>query len=97
IVDAPADVALAQVAPGGPPGEEPVVFRVERAAHVAQALPQEALHERALVLALSDGAGFELLGVDIAIGQRDVEITADDQLPAAVPHRARPGAERFEE
>jgi hypothetical protein len=41
VVDAPADVALAQVAPRRPPGEERVVVRVEGAADVDQAVADQ--------------------------------------------------------
>jgi hypothetical protein len=54
VVDAPADVALAQVSPGRPPGEELVVVRLEGAGDVDQALGEEALERGAVVLGVRE-------------------------------------------
>ena len=49
VVDAPADVALAQVAPRRPPGEERVVVGIEPAADVDEPFAEEALEQLALL------------------------------------------------
>src|SRR3954453_22189357 len=48
VVDAPADVALAHVAPRGPPGEELVVIGVQVACDVTHSLADHALEQGAL-------------------------------------------------
>ena len=67
VVEAPADVALAQVAPRRPPGEERVVVGIERAPDVDQAVPEQPLEERALVGALADRVRLALLRVHVAL------------------------------
>src|SRR4028118_2131079 len=62
VVDPPADVALAHVAPRRPPGEQAVVVRLERTADVDQPLSQDLVEEVPLVRALADDAGPALLG-----------------------------------
>ena len=62
VVEPPADVALAHVPPGRPPGEERVVVGVQLAPDVVQpALVEHALEQRPLVRALADRALVALL------------------------------------
>src|SRR5262245_19764777 len=77
VVDAPSDVALAEVAPRRPPREEAVVGRVQRAAEVHQAVGQDPLEDRAFVLALPDGARLALLGMNVLVGPRHVQVPAE--------------------
>ena len=93
VVDAPADVALPQVAPGRPPGEEVVVVRVERPADVHQVARDQALERLALVAARADLIGLALLRVDVALVARDVQVAADQQQPAVAGHVRRPRVE----
>ena len=50
----PTDIALAQLAPGRPPGEKVVIVRVERAADVDEPARQDALEDFSFLGALSD-------------------------------------------
>src|SRR5215471_14103363 len=94
VVDPPADVALAEVAPRRPPREEALVVGIEGPADVDHPLRENRLEERALVLALADDAGLALLGVDIPVGQRDVDVAAEEELPAGLAALARVADER---
>src|SRR4029450_6404145 len=72
IIEAPADVALAQVAPGSPPREQSVVVRIESAPDVHQTTADDALQQRALLGKLSNRADLALLWADISIRSRDL-------------------------
>src|SRR5262245_42513197 len=86
VVDSPADVAVPQVAPGGPPREEPVIVGVQRAPDVDEALADEPVHQGPLVLALADHPGLELLGMDVPVRQRHVQVAGNDEATAPRPH-----------
>src|SRR6266446_6742543 len=57
VVDAPADVALAHVAPRWPPGEQALIVEVERARDVDQVAVEQRLEKLALLRSLPDDAG----------------------------------------
>src|SRR5213079_733763 len=78
--EAPSDVALAQVAPGHPPGEEGVVVRIERAADVDDPPSEDLLEQVPLLRELTDRARLALLGVDILVRAGHVEVPAQDQI-----------------
>src|SRR5262245_42658259 len=54
VVDAPAHVLLAQVAPGSPPGEQPIVVRLELSRQVHETTRDDALELRLLRPGLAD-------------------------------------------
>jgi len=54
VVEAPADVALPHVSPRRPPGEQLVILRFERAAHVDQAVGDDPFELFALDRELTD-------------------------------------------
>ena len=97
VVDAPADVALLQVAPRRPPGEELVVVRIERPAHVHQVARDEVLERVALVATRADLIGLALLRVHVALVAGDVEVPADQQPPPVAGDVRGPGVEAAEE
>ena len=70
----------AHVAPRRPPGEQPVVVGIERAADVDQAAADDPLEQRALLGQLADRARLALLRMDVPLGPRDVQVAADHQL-----------------
>ena len=79
VVEPPPDVALAQVAPGRPPGEEFVVLGIECATDVDDAAGENGLEQRALLRSLADPVLLALLGVHVALGARHVEVAAQEQ------------------
>src|SRR3954470_2154694 len=70
VIEPPPDVALAHVAPRRPPGEQPIIVRIDRAADVDQAARQHALDDRALLRQLADCPWLALFRVDVALGAR---------------------------
>src|SRR5712692_6558453 len=93
VVEAPADVALAQVAPRRPPGEEVRIVRVEGAADVDQMPAQQLLEELALFLALPDDARLALLRMHVHVGAGDVHVAAQNELAPLPVQLLRPGRE----
>src|SRR5258708_37728398 len=79
VVQPPADVALAHLAPGRPPGEQALVVRVEHALHVDQVLAEQLLEERAFLGQLAADV-FALGRADVARGAGDVDVAAEAQL-----------------
>src|SRR5258706_15671394 len=90
IVEAPADIALAHVAPWRPPREQVWIFRIERAAHVDKMRAEQRLEKLALIGALSDDAGFALARMHVDVETRDVEITAHDDFASLLVQPFRP-------
>src|SRR5262245_64187800 len=62
VIEAPADVALAKVAPGSPPCEQSVVVRIESASDVHQTMVDDALQQSTLLGKLSNRGGLRSLG-----------------------------------
>ena len=83
VVEPPADVALAHVAPRRPPREQAVVVGIERAADVDQAAAEDPLDQRALLRQLADRARLALLRMHVALGARDVHVAAAATSSAA--------------
>ena len=73
----------AHVAPRRPPGEQPVVVGIERAADVDQAAADDPLDQRALLRELADRARLSLFRVHVAVGARDVQVAAETSGCAA--------------
>src|SRR5436190_24339902 len=90
VVQPPADVAPAHVAPRRPPGEEPGVFGVEGAADVAEAGSKQRLEELALLGALADDAGLALARVHVEVAARNVDVAADHELAPLLVHAPGP-------
>src|SRR5262245_25375031 len=78
VVQAPADVPLAHVAPRGPPREQLIVLGIERAAGVDQAVADDPFEEGALLGKLADDTGLPFLRMHVYVGPGDVQVTADD-------------------
>src|SRR6185503_1108453 len=98
VVEAPADVALAHVAPGRPPGVEGVVRRILLAPHVVEgALVEDALEQRALVGALADEAAVSFARMYVHLGARDVDVAAQDQAVAGRAQRRDVRRHRLQE
>src|SRR5690348_13009832 len=97
VIQAPADVAGPHVAPGRPPGEEVVVRRIGRAAHIDEVLAEEPLEKVALLGALADDARLALARMHVALAACDVDVAAQDDGLALLVHRVRPLRERLHE
>src|SRR3954468_14222714 len=90
VVQPPADIAPAHLAPRRPPGEEPGVVRVERAADVGEPRGKERLEKLALLGALADDAGLPLARMHVEVAARDVDIAAEHELAPRLVHAPRP-------
>src|SRR3989449_2004129 len=88
VVDAPADVPLAQVAPRRPPGEEAVVVRGELPAEVDQPAREELREQLAFERSGSDLVLLAQLRVHVALLARHVQVSAEQQ-PDALGLRGR--------
>src|SRR5574338_1053820 len=97
VVDPPPDVALPQVPPWRPPGEELGVVRIQLARDVHESLREDAFEQRALLRQLADRARLAFLGMHVDLEPRDVEITADDERRARRTKRLREPIHRFQE
>ncbi len=83
VIDAPTDVALAQLAPGRPPGEKIIIVRVERAADIDEPARQDALEDFSFLGALSHHGGIALFRVHVAFAARDIDVAAQNDAQAA--------------
>src|SRR5262249_59516777 len=83
VVEPPSDVALSHVAPRRPPREELIVVRIERPPDVDQpSLGEDPLEELPLLRPLAYDVRLALLGVDVAVGARNVHVTAEHERRA---------------
>src|SRR5512143_2958327 len=82
VIEPPPDIPLPHVAPGRPPREERVVVRIERSADVDEPMGQDPLEELPFLGELPDAVGLALLGMDVLVGPRDVQIAAEDRRAA---------------
>src|ERR687888_1915956 len=82
VIEAPSDVALAQVAPRRPPREEPVVVWIERAADVDEPAAEDSLDHRALFGKLADRARLPFFRMHVALGARDVHVAHHRDRPS---------------
>src|SRR3954464_4507564 len=80
VVQPPADVAPAHVAPRRPPREEPCIVQVEGAADVGQPGGEQRLEKLALLGTLADDAGLPLARMHVEVAARDVDVTAENEL-----------------
>src|SRR3970282_2537591 len=83
VVEAPTDIALAQLAPGCPPREQIVVVRIERPADVDEALCQDTGKRFSFLRPLADQVRIALLWMNIPFGARDIDVAAQDHAPAS--------------
>src|SRR5262245_8288918 len=97
VVEAPADVALAHVAPRRPPGEQAVVVGIKRPSEVDETAAQDAFDERALLGKLADGARLSFLRMDVALGARHVHVAHHDERSSAGLERRGIAVHRFQE
>src|SRR5260221_42778 len=93
VIQAPPDVALAQIAPRRPPGEEVRIIRVERAPDVHQVLGEEPVEELALLLPLPYDAGLALARMHVHVGACDVHVAAQNELAPVAMQLFRPSSE----
>src|SRR6266545_5910101 len=82
VIDTPADVALAHVAPRRPPREELVVVGIESTRQVHDSRGEDPLEDLTLLGPLPDDRRLALLGVNVPVGARDVQVPAENDLPA---------------
>src|SRR4029453_17713513 len=90
VVDPPADIALAHVAPRWPPGEQRSIVGIERARDVNQGIAEQRLEERALFIALTNDAGLALAGMHVDVGAGNVDVAAQDEVASLLTQRAHP-------
>src|SRR5678815_1566211 len=76
VIDTPTDIPFAQLAPGRPPGEEIIVVRFEYAADVDESTGEQTLEKLSFIGPLSDQICIALLGVDVALAARDIDVAA---------------------
>src|SRR5262245_21523439 len=82
VIEPPTDVALAQVAPGCPPGKKILVIGVQRAPDIYQSLPQNALEYLSLFRPLSHEHWIALLRVNVTLGAGDIDVPTENQSSA---------------
>ena len=87
VVDAPADIPLAQVAPWRPPGEQAGFYGVDLAARCRPMSVEMPLEELALLGPLSDDLWLSLLRMEVDVCTRDVEVPAQDEFAARFVQR----------
>ncbi len=98
VVEPPADVALAHVPPRRPPGEQARRCRdPARGRRRAGRRVEDAFEQRAFLGTLADEAVVALLGVDVHLGARDVEVAAQHDAIAGRAQRGRVRRHRLEE
>src|SRR5215813_11718143 len=83
VIEPPTDVALAQVAPGRPPGEEILVIGVQRAADIYESLCQNALEYLSFLRPLSHERRIALFRVNVTLGAGNIDVSTDNDSPAA--------------
>src|SRR5262245_32959846 len=96
VIQPPPDVPLPHVPPWRPPGEEPVVARIQRAADVYEPATQDPLDERALLRQLPDRARLALLWMHIAFRARHVHVAEHDEPALLLLERPRIRVHRLE-
>src|SRR5688500_3371764 len=89
VVEAPADVALAHVAPGRPPREHIRVVRIQLAANVDQIFKQRC-KQLALLSRLADDSRLALARMHVHFGPRDVDVTAEHHFTPLGRHLPGP-------
>src|SRR6266699_3603797 len=90
IIETPADVARAQIAPRRPPGEQILIVRIELAAHVHELGAEQGLEQSALLGALATAFGFRSLGcTSISLRAMFMSPHTISCLPSAVSRAAQ--------
>src|SRR5712692_3039093 len=84
VVDAPADIALAHVAPGRPPCVQVRVVGLERAAHIDEVPAEKLVEKLSLLRPLPDDVSLSLLWVHVDVGVGNVDVTAQDDFSSLV-------------
>src|SRR5688572_1615533 len=79
VVEAPANIPLAHVAPRRPPREETVVIRIDGAAGVDEIVADDPLEQFAFFRKLADRARFALFWMHVPLGAGDVQIATDHE------------------
>ena len=97
VVEAPADVALAHVAPRRPPREQPIVVGIDVAADVDEAVREQLLDQRRAPAPICPIMSLRSDRVDVDRRARDVEVAAQDEVLAGGFERARPRDELVQE
>src|SRR3954462_6644317 len=97
VVQPPANIAPAHLAPRRPPGEEPGVVRVERAADVGQPGGEQRLEKLSLLGALADDPRLPLAWMHVEVAARDIDVTAEDELAPVLVHPPRPRPQALHE
>src|SRR4029077_1466905 len=83
VIETPADIALAHFSPWRPPREKILVVRIEGAPDINKTLRQDALEHFPFLRPLADERRVALLGMDVTLGARDVDVTAENHSRAA--------------
>src|SRR5262245_30732900 len=83
VIEPPTDVALAQVAPGRPPGEKILVIGVQRAPDIYESLSQNPLEYLSLLRPLPHERRIALFRVNVALGSGNIDVSTDNESPAA--------------
>src|SRR5207249_9965412 len=96
VVEPPADVALPQVPPRCPPGDQLVVVGMEGTADIDEIVGEDGFEKRSFLRELTKRPWFALLGMYVALGSGDIEVTAQDRGPSCVAQFARVDLQRFE-
>src|SRR5947208_15017907 len=93
LLEAPADVAGAQIPPRRPPREEIRVLGIELAAQIHELRAEESLEQRALLGSLAHGVRLALFGMHVDFRARDVHVAAEHQVSPLRRPPCRPLAE----
>src|SRR4030095_12824836 len=83
VIEPPTDIALAQVAPGRPPGEKILVIGVQRAPHIYESLSQNALEDLSLLPPLPHERRSAFLRVNVTLCTSNIDVSTEDESPAA--------------
>src|SRR5262249_39492445 len=97
VIEPPADIALPHVPPRRPPGEQPVVLGIERAAEIDVSMVDDPLDDRPLLRQLADRARLPFLRMHVALAARDVHVAEHHERVSALRGRRRVGIHRGEE
>jgi len=97
VVDPPADVSLAHLAPGRPPCVERVVFWVDGAADIDEPVSDDSRQNRAFFWELTDGSCLAFLRMHVAFTRGHVEVATEQDAPLRIQQLAGIRVEGCEE
>src|SRR5262245_23563670 len=83
VIEPPTDVALAQVAPGRPPGKKVLVIGVQRPPDIYESLRQNALEDLSLLRPLSHERWIALFRVNVTLGAGNIDVSTDNESQSA--------------